>query len=141
MLPFGFKQGASGCQLVTDAVIFFMWTQHHWVVNYLDDIIGVPQASDTTEAFLMLHSLLDSLGLPINFKKVKGPASEITSLGINISTHTGLLSIPQEKTSKIRKLIQIWSYKTTPTHLNSITLILLYIHCCISQLVCSPIEF
>ena len=40
-LAFGFKQGASACQLTTDAVTYLMWTQRHWVANYLDDIIGV----------------------------------------------------------------------------------------------------
>ena len=40
-LAFGFKQGAAACQLTTDAVTYLMWTQRHWVANYLDDIIGV----------------------------------------------------------------------------------------------------
>ena len=37
-LAFGFKQGASACQ-INDAVMYLMWTQHPWVANYLDDII------------------------------------------------------------------------------------------------------
>ena len=40
-LAFGFKQGAAACQLTTDAVTYFIWTQRHWVANYLDDIIRV----------------------------------------------------------------------------------------------------
>ena len=99
-LPFGFKQSVSGCTLVTDTVTFLMWTQRHWVLNYLDDIIGVSKASDSSNTFRTLHNLLDSLGLPINFKKVEYPSSEITCLGINKNSKTGILSIPQEKNGK-----------------------------------------
>ena len=40
-LAFGFKQGASACQLTTDTVMYLMRTQRRWVANYLDDIIVV----------------------------------------------------------------------------------------------------
>ena len=42
---------------MTDAVTFLMWMQRHWVVNYLDDIIGVSQASDASNTFRTLRNL------------------------------------------------------------------------------------
>ena len=38
-LAFGFKGGASFCQLCTDAVTYLMSTQNYWVMSYIDDII------------------------------------------------------------------------------------------------------
>ena len=40
-VPFGLKQGAASCQFSTDAITYLMWTQRHFCVNYLDDVIGV----------------------------------------------------------------------------------------------------
>ena len=54
-LVFGFKQGASVCQLTTDAVTYLMWTQRHWVANYLDDIIGVSPPPPLRLRMLLLH--------------------------------------------------------------------------------------
>ena len=60
-----------------------MWMQCHWVVNYLDDVIGVSHPADTSDAFQMLHNVLEVLGLPINLNKVEEPSCEITCLDIN----------------------------------------------------------
>ena len=105
--------GPSGCTLATNVITYLMWRQRHWVVNYLDDIIGVSQARDARATFCPLRNLLQALGLPINFKKVEGPPSEITCLGININARTGVLTIPQEKNYKIKGLLHIWSCKTS----------------------------
>ena len=39
-LTFGFGQGASACQMATDAITFLMASKNYWVMNYLDDVIG-----------------------------------------------------------------------------------------------------
>ena len=39
-MPMGFCQGASSCQLCTDAVAYLMTSQRHWIMAYLDDLIG-----------------------------------------------------------------------------------------------------
>ena len=39
-IPFGLKQGALGCQFSTDAITYLMAPQCHWVMSYLDDVIG-----------------------------------------------------------------------------------------------------
>ena len=66
-LPFGFKQGASSCQMCTDSIIYLMWMQKHWVMSYLDDFIAVCPPNAATNAYLTLKNLLETLGLPINF--------------------------------------------------------------------------
>ena len=132
-LAFGFKQGASACQLTTDAVTYLMWTQRHWVANYLDDIIGVSPPSEAKDAFLTLTNLLQALGLPISYKKVEEPHYEITSLGININARSGVLTIPDSKICKIKSLIKHWLHKETATkhQLQKLVGNLLHIHRCV----------
>ena len=48
-------------------------------------------------ANLTLKNLLETLGLPINFRKVEEPSSSITCLGIKIEAMQGTLSIPECK--------------------------------------------
>ena len=99
-VPFGLKQGAASCQFFTDAITYLMWTQHHFCVNYLDDVVGVP-ISHANNAFSTLMNLLEALGLPVNFKKVEKPQTKITCLGIDIDVKNGILSTPDMKMEKI----------------------------------------
>ena len=130
---FGFRQGAASCQLCTDAVSYLMHTQNVWVMAYLDDIIGIALPDTADGTFLTLKKLLENLGLPINYKKVTSPSSQIICLGININAITGVLSIPDEKLQKIKSLCGSWAVKQKATRVQRQKLLghLLYIHKCI----------
>ena len=54
-----------------------MASQHFWVMNYLDDVIGVTTLAMADNTFLTLRNLLDAVGLPVNNQKVMAPASEL----------------------------------------------------------------
>ena len=96
-MPMGFRQGASSCQLCTDTVVYLMMSQRHWIMAYLDDVIGAASPARANDAFVTLINLLQHLGLPINSKKVEAPSSQITCLGIIVNAKSGTLSIPAEK--------------------------------------------
>ena len=66
-IPFGLKQGAASCQFYTNAMTYLMWTQRHFCINYLDDVIGVSPPPQANNAFSTLMNLLEALGLPVNF--------------------------------------------------------------------------
>ena len=53
--------------MCTDAIMYLMWTQGHWVMAYLDDFVAVCPYSAANNAYLTLKNLLEDLGLPINF--------------------------------------------------------------------------
>ena len=74
-IQFSLKQGASRCTLCTKAITLLMASQHFWVMNYLDDVLGVTTIAVNT--FLTLRNLLDAVGLPVNNQKVMAPASEL----------------------------------------------------------------
>ena len=132
-IPFGLKQGAASFQLATDAITYLMWTQRHFCVNYLDDVIGVSPPSCANNAFSTLMNLLDALGLPVNFKKVEKPQTKITCLGIDIDAKNGILTVPDKKMEKIRMLCIQWKNKTcaTKNQLQKLLGNLLHIHRCV----------
>ena len=70
-MPMGFCQEAARCQLCTDAVMYLMTSQRHWIMAYLDDLIGAASPARANDAFTTLIDLLQHLGLPINSKKLK----------------------------------------------------------------------
>ena len=91
-----FCQGASSCQMCTDAIVYLMWSQKFWVMAYLDDIVGVAHPHQANEAFLTLTHLLQHLGLPSNDKKVEPPDHKIICLGIEIDAKQGTLAISKK---------------------------------------------
>ena len=129
-LPFGFATGAASCQSCTDLVTWALHQRKIWVMSYLDDFLGVGQLHKARSEFLSLRNFLETLGLPLNVKKIEEPAEEITCLGININAHTGLLSIPKEKLLEVKQLCCDWAKRTTATRnqLQKLTGKLLYIH-------------
>ena len=132
-MPFGFRQGASSCQFCTDAIVYLMTSQRHWVMAYLDDLIGAALPARASDAFATLINLLQHLGLPINYKKVEAPSSQITCLGIIVDAKAGTLSVPAEKLEKIKQMCTQWLGKIRATRKQIQKLLghLLYIHKCI----------
>ena len=132
-LAFGFKGGASFCQLCTDAVTYLMSTQNYWVMSYLDDIIGVDVPVKAHKAYYSMLNLLEQLGLPVNRDKISAPVLKLVCLGIQVDTRTGVLSIPQEKLCKIKNLCDQWQNKTftTRNQLQKLLGHLIYISRCI----------
>ena len=88
VVPFGFWQEASSCQMCTDTIVYLMWSQNFWVMAYLDDIVGVPPSHKAESAFLTLAHFLQHLGLPITEKKVEPSRHKIICLGIEIDVYS-----------------------------------------------------
>ena len=55
-----------GFQCCTDTITFLMATKQHWVMNYLDDIIGESYMRVADEVFFTLKNLLQALSIPVN---------------------------------------------------------------------------
>ena len=96
-VTFGFKMGAAGCHMCTDAITLMLNKCHIWLRNYLDDYIGVATESQAESHFLSLSNILNYVGLPINQKKVETPSNIINCLGISINAKTGVLKIAEKK--------------------------------------------
>ena len=77
-LPFGFRTGAAACQMCTDVITHQLRLRNVWVINYLDDYIGVSSPQNASNDFHTLKNLLQKVGLPINQKKMEEPGEQIT---------------------------------------------------------------
>ena len=83
--------------MCTDLITHHLRLRNVWVINYLDDYIGVAYPQNAPNAFQILMNLLQKVGLPINDKKIEEPGERITCLGIEINARTGILKIPPNK--------------------------------------------
>ena len=111
-LAFGFKNDAAACQLCTDVITHTLRRQKIWLMNYLDDYIGISNPGQAEGHFNSLLNLLDQVGLPVNINKVEAPSSVITCLGIQIDAKNGILSVPDKKLQEIKHLTSHWLQKT-----------------------------
>ena len=129
LLGLKWRDATLGCQFSTDAITYLMASQRHWVMLYLDDVIGASSPDRADDAFLTLVHLLQNLGLRLNKNKVVAPVSKLTCLGIDVDAKAGILTIPP----KIRKLCVKWVGKevTTRNQLQKLLGKLLYINRCI----------
>ena len=122
-VPFGFATGAASCQSCTALVTWKLRQNKIWIMNYLDDFLGVSPLQKASSDFLSLKNLLSYLGLPINSKKLDSPAESITCLGIQVNAWIGTLTIPLQKLNDIKQLCKKWTHKHCA--------IVLHIHKCI----------
>ena len=66
-LPFGFKQASSSCQMATDTITYFLWTQNIRIMTYLDNLLGV--ADLDTGCFSHVIKSFSSFRLAIQFEE------------------------------------------------------------------------
>ena len=102
-VAFGCTHGSAAFQMVSDAVTFIMQKHGAKIFAYIDDYIGISEASDAMRHFNDLHALLIRLGLPINQQKLSPPSKTLTCLGVHIDTPKASLSIDQDKLTSIHK--------------------------------------
>ena len=129
-LPFGFRMGAAACQMCTDVITHQLRLRNVWVINYLDDYIGVSSPQNASNDFHTLQNLLQKVGLPINQKKVEEPGEQITCLGIEVNARTGILKIPENKMLEVKSICLKWVDRTHASRrqLQKLTGKLLYVH-------------
>ena len=132
-VPFGMKSGAAACQMTTDIITHALRSQNIWIINYLDDYLGVAPPDLAHSHFMSVKNILADLGLPINSKKLEPPNHMVTCLGIQINAKDGVISIPNDKLENIKNLCRYWSnqVQATRNQLQKLTGKLLYIHRCV----------
>jgi hypothetical protein len=97
---------------VADAVVRIMSRRGFVVKGYIDDFIIISDTESGCQAALdMLISLIQDLGLHINWDKVSLPAQIMTFFGIEINTMDRTLSLPPKKLDEVRQLLTSWAGK------------------------------
>ena len=118
--------------MCTDVITHHLHLRNVWVINYLDDYIGVTSPSNASNAFQTLTNILQAVGLPINQKKIEKPGEQVTCLGIEINARTNILKIPENKMLEVKEMCSKWMNRTHASRhqLQKLTGKLLYIHRC-----------
>jgi hypothetical protein len=81
-VPFGYRHGTQACVHVTDLIRYILSRMGIFVLNYIDDIIGIaPDYIADTHFQLTLGTLL-KLGFYLNNSKTVAPTSGAICLGI-----------------------------------------------------------
>ena len=68
--------------MYTDVITHMLHSQNIWLMNYLDDYIGVSVPELADNHYQTLLTLLQQVSLPINENKLESPNSTLTCLGI-----------------------------------------------------------
>jgi hypothetical protein len=86
------------------------------VVAYIDDFfIAAPTYSECEYWMSVLMQLIRKLGFCISYKKVVGPAQQITFLGIQIDTVNGTLTLGEDKITRLQQQLGDFRHKTRAT--------------------------
>ena len=107
-LPFGYCNGSTIFQCISDAVHHVMMLRNHDVINYVDDIIRFELPSKSNAAFQCLQDQLQKLGFSLNKKKIVKPQMKVSSLGVEVDTVNFTVAVHPEKIEKIREVCYSW---------------------------------
>jgi hypothetical protein len=71
--------------------------------GYIDDFLIICDSHKACKSALdTMTDLVASLGLSINWKKVEGPSTSITFLGMHIDTVRRTMALPEEKLQEVK---------------------------------------
>ncbi len=107
-LPFGASKSPKIFQTLSEAVCSIMWCRFAIrVIAYLDDFLVITRTKQMcAQALRTLIFVLRRLGFDINWKKVDGPSTILTFLGVEINTERMALSLPAVKCKQFLDLLQ-----------------------------------
>ncbi|XP_048587239.1 uncharacterized protein LOC116601447 [Nematostella vectensis] len=131
----GLRSAAQACQRATSAVAWIHRQQGKVLFNYLDDFIGVSEASSATSDFEQLGTLLSSLGLIESVSKACPPSSLMLCLGVMVDTNSFTLSVSPERLAELELLLHDWRNSKTARkrELQSLVGKLVFVSKCVRQ--------
>lgn len=126
-LPFGLRSAAP--YLFNEVADTLQWiVQHNYhishLIHYLDDYLMAekPRSLACQEYLDCFLRVCTTLGVPVAFDKVDGPATTITFLGLDIDTDRQEIRLPPDKLANILAELAHWQTrrKATKRQLQSI---------------------
>jgi hypothetical protein len=110
---FGWRNGTLACERVTDTIHYILATKGIFVLNYIDNIVGIAPSDVADNHFSVTIGLFKQLGLFINHSKILPPTSVASCLGIVFHIRLGVLQIPWSKLQEIISLCHHYIGKTS----------------------------
>ena len=110
-LPFGLRSAPAIFNAVAEALAHMIRQKGvSELDHYLDDfsIVGPPDSQQCGKDLETSLAMCEEAGCPVAEEKTEGPATEITLLGIELDSLQLQLRLPQEKLTKLKKLVAKW---------------------------------
>lgn len=111
VLPFGLRSAPMIFSALADALLWIMKKKGvSWAIHYIDDFltIGAPSSEECLQNTLIMQSVCDTAGLPLELSKSVGPTTQLVFLGIVVDSMEGELRLPQEKLSQLQDTLVQW---------------------------------
>jgi hypothetical protein len=103
-VPFGWRNGTWACERVTDAIHHILTTNGVFVLNYIEDIVGIAPSDVADIHFNITIGFLNQLGFNVNHSKTVPPTSVAVCLGISFKVSQGTIQITWSKLQEIISL-------------------------------------
>jgi hypothetical protein len=117
-LPFGAAMSCAIFQRITDSIARIMYRKGFIVLCYIDDMLCVGESELECQLCLdTLVSLVESLGLVINWSKVCAPTRKLTFLGVVLDCDSRTLALPTEKVIELKATLFKWRFLKKVTKL------------------------
>ena len=100
VLPFGLRSALIIFSAIVDAHLWIMQNKGvSWGIHYIDNFLtaGAPGSQECQQNTLIMQSVCEEAGLPMEPSKSVGPTTSIVFLGILINTVEEELRLPQDK--------------------------------------------
>ena len=135
VLPMGLKTAAMACHCSTSAVCHMLTQEGCYVVNYLDDFIGVASLDKALQDYDTSGLLLRDLGLQESALKACLPSTVLTCLGVEVNTLDLTLSVTPKRLQEVETLLLQWTSRrsTTKSELQSLIRKLSFVTKCVRQ--------
>ena len=110
-LPFGLRSAPKIFNILADLLQWRLQQQGvSHVMHYLNDflMLGPPSCNQCHQNLDIFKQTCQKLGVPLAIKKVEGPSTSLTFLGITLDTAKMEIRLPDEKLAWIHQSIDQW---------------------------------
>ena len=132
-LPFGLRSAPIIFNVVADC-LQWMFRRHSQgdVIHYLDDFlfVGAPSSEECGRSLHQAIGLCQRLGVRISLKKLEGPVSSLSFLGLQLDTEKMEVRLPEDKMARLHQLLSEWSSRRTCTKREFLSLLGVLHHAC-----------
>ena len=114
VLPFGLRSAPMIFSAIVDALLWVMKKKGvSWAIHYIDGFLTIeaPGKEECMQNTLLMQSICEDAGLPMEPSKSVGLTTEIVFLGILIDSIRGELRLPPEKLTQLQDTISQWRGK------------------------------
>ena len=115
VLVMGSKIAPYICQRTSSMIAYIQSSKGFFVVNYVDDFLGVEYRSRVYQAHEMLKSIIQDIGLTRSESKSVAPSQVVEFVGNLLDTSSMTVGVTPQRKIDVMKELDKWRYKVTCT--------------------------